>query len=676
MTGEKIRDIGFLAWEINLAYLEHMQGKAFKNTLRHEKHYFNMLSSQSRVKHLASAFEDDFEKSVKPYMDCEGITIAGVIDVTYKRTDEYEWKWKWSTRKKKALNIDCDGTFVWYSTYSSDESTYRYDIVCEAMDGRIIWKKVNVSIEFVINKGILYYIMVDYPFDTTGIAACDAYTGKGEKEFFIERDPERFISIIKGANDSVFLESGTWSESKLWLIHGRSVERIYEDSRFQIPLDSKNYLLVDSKTLEQYAKGPIIESWILPPKPQKIDWVNINSGHVISHNEGAYSIWYCAAHKKPIRIFGTEAGDITPNYWAMYHNEIQQDFYIRSPESPPWIIHIIGTTILNNTTCGPYTDIVPALETKRISTNSANGTRVSYLLVHEKGVNPTKLLCYVYGAYGLGSVVMWPYMFWGPLLKRGWAVAYSYPRGSGDRNEKWMLEGQGHNHIKTIEDFEAVIKDAQKRLNISSKRTAIYGRSAGGLMVGAVTARNPDGRLMGATFTEVPFVDGVRSQTNPTLPLVMSGMSEYGNPLNSIENFQALLRISPIDSLPSDGAPGVFVLARTGLKDLQVIPFEPVKWIQRLRGKADPPAGKFLAFERDQQHVYTDEKYYKCRALDLAILDLWAEKKLTLPESLKKNRMYEYKMNQQQKKQQQGGKRKTHRRRSHRRRTHRRQQRK
>jgi hypothetical protein len=74
--------------------------------------------------------------------------------------------------------------------------------------------------------------------------------------------------------------------------------------------------------------------------------------------------------------------------------------------------------------------------------------------------------------------------------------------------------------------------------------------------------------------------------------------------------------------------------------------------------------------------VYTDEKYYKCRALDLAILDLWAEKKLTLPESLKKNRMYEYKMNQQQKKQQQGGKRKTHRRRSHRRRTHRRQQRK
>ena len=136
---------------------------------------------------------------------------------------------------------------------------------------------------------------------------------------------------------------------------------------------------------------------------------------------------------------------------------------------------------------------------------------------------------------------------------------------------------------------------------------------------------------MGATYTEVPFVDAIRSQTNPDIPLVNSGMSEYGNPIESPIDFSALLSISPMNSLPADGAPGVFVLCRTGLKDLQVLPFEPVKWIQRLRGEAKSPAGKYLAYEEDQAHVYSGPAYYKARAVDLAVLDLWAEKALPLP---------------------------------------------
>jgi hypothetical protein len=76
-----------------------------------------------------------------------------------------------------------------------------------------------------------------------------------------------------------------------------------------------------------------------------------------------------------------------------------------------------------------------------------------------------------------------------------------------------------------------------------------------------------------------------------------------------------------MDSLPVDGAPGVFVLVRTGLKDQQVAPFEPVKWVQKLRGLN--PSGaedKYLFFESKEVHTYSGEAFVRTRAMDLAIL--------------------------------------------------------
>jgi protease II len=107
----------------------------------------------------------------------------------------------------------------------------------------------------------------------------------------------------------------------------------------------------------------------------------------------------------------------------------------------------------------------------------------------------------------------------------------------------------------------------------------------------------------------------------------VSGISEYGNIEKSVVNFRAALELSPIDNLPSDGAPGVFVLGRTGLRDLQVMPFEPVKFIERLRGKEKGPANKYLGIEEDETHSYSSKKFIETRAQDLAILLDWAFKK-------------------------------------------------
>lgn len=633
LTGKPVRDIGFLAWENDLAWMEFMKGKRWNALLRREKSYWNALTQQPKVHALTNQFLKEFQTYVAPRIHCGTLSVDGVIDIQFQ-SGGLSWNWKWSTHSHAAIAVDTDGTHTWYTTVLHGD-VYRYKMICETMDGTIRWIKEDTSVDFVIKDGLMYYIRLDYPFNTTGLFVCDAYTGKHEERIYLETNPERFIEIVQGSNKSLFCKSGTWSESKTWEIHGKTLKRIYKDSVFQYPYDYDNAMTIEGPDFKEILYGTRLKSLELPPEKYSIQWINIRTGHLITMMEGEHTLWYCQPHKHPEKLYSIIAGDMDASIWSYWHNEDILDIFIKSPFNPPYILQVVKNHIIPDIRCFSPTAPLPTLDASRYSTYSADGTRVSYLLVKQKDTIPKKLLCYVYGAYGSASVVMWPYMQWAPLLTRGWAIAYSFSRGSGDRNDKWMRAGQARNHIKTIEDFEAIIRNVQYKLHIPPNKTVIYGRSAGGLMVGGTTARNPDGRLMGATFTEVPFVDAIRSQTNPELPLVQSGFSEYGNPIKSIVDFKALLNISPMNSLPADGAPGVFVVCRTGLKDLQVMPFEPVKWVQRLRGQAKPPAGKFLAFEKDEAHVYSGKRYYQARSSDLAILELWANGTLPIPSFLR-----------------------------------------
>ena len=138
---------------------------------------------------------------------------------------------------------------------------------------------------------------------------------------------------------------------------------------------------------------------------------------------------------------------------------------------------------------------------------------------------------------------------------------------------------------------------------------------------------------MGASYTEVPYVDLLRTSSNPSLPLTVEEYKEFGNPYN-IMNFKELLAVSPINTLPADGAPGVFVLTRVGLLDRQVYAYESFKWIQKLRGNGNEigldPKGKYVIFDKDEAHSYHLKDYIPTHALDLAILDAWVSGKLSI----------------------------------------------
>lgn len=211
---------------------------------------------------------------------------------------------------------------------------------------------------------------------------------------------------------------------------------------------------------------------------------------------------------------------------------------------------------------------------------SADGTRVPYTYVSAVR-NPKKLLVEAYGAYGISAHRSYP-VRWLSWLARGYAVAVAMPRGGRENGDEWYDGGRTaarkHN---TFDDTAAVIQTVQRRFSHTPHSTVFYGRSAGGWLAAAIGQQYT--HLVGAVYAEVPYVDVLRTTTNPALPLTQLEYDEFGDPAHRREDYAALQHISPVDTVPLAPRNAPLILVRTGLYDAQVYPYEALKWAKKLR---------------------------------------------------------------------------------------------
>jgi len=121
--------------------------------------------------------------------------------------------------------------------------------------------------------------------------------------------------------------------------------------------------------------------------------------------------------------------------------------------------------------------------------------------------------------------------------------------------------------------------------------------------------------------------------------------NEFGDPRHRPQNFQALLDLSPVDTIPTSGAPSIFILCRTGLHDKEVFAYESFKWITRLKeaqGAHGEP--KLLAAEKDQGHFSGKTSADKLRAQDFSLLLGWSARISSSRTTKKKYQLGIYKM--------------------------------
>jgi oligopeptidase B len=219
---------------------------------------------------------------------------------------------------------------------------------------------------------------------------------------------------------------------------------------------------------------------------------------------------------------------------------------------------------------------------ERITAKARDGVSVPMTLVYRKGLKKDgKSPChmYAYGAYGdfEGPTPKFN-SYWISLLDRGFVCATAHIRGGGDLGRGWHKQGRVLTKRNSFEDFIACAEHLIKEGYTSSDHLSVRGRSAGGLLMGAVVTMRPD--LFKAVVAEVPFVDAINTMLDDTIPLTAGELEEWGDPRIK-EHYDYIKTYSPYDNIKEATYPNMLVTS--GWNDCRVQYWEPTKFVAKLR---------------------------------------------------------------------------------------------
>jgi prolyl oligopeptidase len=226
---------------------------------------------------------------------------------------------------------------------------------------------------------------------------------------------------------------------------------------------------------------------------------------------------------------------------------------------------------------GPYdrpTDIV----TTEVSVRSHDGAMVPMSIIHRRGTrldgsNP--VLLYGYASYGITEEPRFGYsrLAW---MDAGGVIAVANPRGSGVFGRQWHEAGRQATKPNTWKDFIACADWLVREGWTRPSRLAIWGGSAGGILVGRAMTERPD--LFAAVIASVGTLDMVRAETTangvPNIPEFGTRATEPG--------FRALLEMSTFHQI-RDGVGYPAVLLTHGVNDPRVDVWQTTKTAARLQ---------------------------------------------------------------------------------------------
>lgn len=363
---------------------------------------------------------------------------------------------------------------------------------------------------------------------------------------------------------------------------------------------------------------------VIPHRPEvMLDGVEPFAGFlVLLEREGALPrcrVWPVGGEPYPVPttepVYTLEAGD-NPEF-----NADRFRYVYSSPLTPKTVLDIEMTT---GDTAVVKRDEAPgfdpdAYESARIVALADDGTEIPISLVYAQGMErdgSSPCLLTGYGAYGIsyeqGFSTSVP-----SLLDRGFIYGIAHVRGGGEGGEAWHDQGKMLTKKTTFTDFIRCAETLVEGGYTSRGRLGIQGRSAGGLLMGAVTNLRPE--LFTSVIAGVPFVDVLSTMLDPEIPLTVIEYEEWGDPSDP-EYYDYIRSYSPFDNVRETSYP--HILATAGLNDPRVQYWEPARWVARLRSRRTDDRLTLLKTDLQAGHVGPSDRYafLRERAFEYAFL--------------------------------------------------------
>ncbi len=219
-------------------------------------------------------------------------------------------------------------------------------------------------------------------------------------------------------------------------------------------------------------------------------------------------------------------------------------------------------------------------QVEQIYATASDGVKIPISVVYLKGAKldgKGPLYLTGYGSYGYSIDIGFNSDLFS-MVDRGVVAAVAHIRGGGEMGKAWHDDGRMMHKKNTFTDFVASAEYLVAQGYGSKDRLAIEGRSAGGLLMGAVLNMRPD--LFHAALVGVPFVDVMNTMLDETLPLTVGEFEEWGNPKEK-PAFDYMMTYSPYDNIEAKKYPNMLV--RTSFNDSQVMYWEPAKYVAKMR---------------------------------------------------------------------------------------------
>ena len=240
-----------------------------------------------------------------------------------------------------------------------------------------------------------------------------------------------------------------------------------------------------------------------------------------------------------------------------------------------------------------------------------DGIQVPVSILMKKGApldGSSPLLLYGYGSYGFTMEATFNTNVLS-LVDRGMTFAMAHVRGGQEMGRQWYDDGKMMKKKNTFNDFIDIAEYLIKNGYTKSDRLAANGGSAGGLLMGAISNMRPD--LFKVIVADVPFVDVINTMLDESLPLTSQEWEQWGNPKESAEAFEYMKSYSPYDNVEKKAYPTMLVT--TSLNDSQVMYWEPVKWVAKLRAMKTDKNPLYLKINMAGGHGGSSGRYDRLR---------------------------------------------------------------
>jgi oligopeptidase B len=360
----------------------------------------------------------------------------------------------------------------------------------------------------------------------------------------------------------------------------------HQDDRFLILTNdgAQNFRLMAAPVT-----SPGRDSWtdVVPERPEvRLNFTDVHRGHVVlgQRSDGLQRLEVLDCSTGELHVVDQPDATYTafPGSSPSYDGSVMRFFYtsLTAPFSAvDYDMQTRRRTIVKQQPVRGGYDVADYV-TERLWATAPDGVRVPMSLVYRKGLRrdgSSPALLYGYGAYEISIDPMFdPARL--SLLDRGFVYAIAHIRGGGDLGRRWYEDGKYLHKRNTFTDFIACAEHLVAQGYTNPQRLAIRGRSAGGLLMGAVLNSRPD--LFACAVAQVPFVDVLTTMLDDKLPLTVNEYEEWGNPANP-EYYDYMKSYSPYDNVRAADYPAMLVTG--GWTDPRVSYWEPVKWVAKLR---------------------------------------------------------------------------------------------